>query len=401
MREYEIDAGLGNGGLGRLAACFLDSIATLDLPGVGYGLRYDFGIFKQNIKNGYQVEQPDEWLKHRYPWEIPHPEFSFDVQFEGHVETRSGPQGPEYHWLDTKTVIGIPYDLPVVGYGGSTVNTLRLWSAKSAEEFDLDDFNRGEYVEAVANKVLAENLTKVLYPNDTVSAGKELRLKQEYFFVSCTMQDILRRFKSDGNSWESFPDKVFIQLNDTHPALVVPELMRLLMDREGLGWDQAWRISTASTGYTNHTILPEALEKWPIPMLERLLPRHLQIIYEINSRFLRERRLPLSLRWRPAPAYEHHRRGRPETRPHGSSGDCRIVLGQRRLRTPHRPSAEQGLKGFRGVLADEIQQQDEWNHAKALALESQSALAHLITEAIGDRWITDLEELNKLERFRR
>ena len=223
LREYEIDAGLGNGGLGRLAACFMDSIATLDLPAVGYGLRYDFGIFKQNIKNGYQVEQPDEWLKHRYPWEIPHPEFSFEVQFEGQVETRSGPKGPEWHWVDTKTVIGIAYDLPVVGYGGrATVNTLRLWSAKSAEEFDLDDFNRGEYVEAVANKVLAENLTKVLYPDDSVSAGKELRLKQEYFFVSCTIQDILRRFKSDGNSWESFPDKVFVQLNDTHPALVIP-----------------------------------------------------------------------------------------------------------------------------------------------------------------------------------
>ena len=266
LREYEIDAGLGNGGLGRLAACFLDSIATLDLPAVGYGLRYDFGIFKQNIKNGYQVEQPEEWLKHRYPWEIPHPEFSFEVQFEGHVETRSGPRGPEWRWVDTKPVIGIAYDLPVVGYGGRTVNTLRLWSAKSAEEFDLDDFNRGEYVEAVANKVLAENLTKVLYPDDTVFAGKELRLKQEYFFVSCTIQDIVRRFKSDGNAWESFPDKVFLQLNDTHPALVIPELMRLLMDREGLEWDQAWRISTASTGYTNHTILPEALEKWPIPM---------------------------------------------------------------------------------------------------------------------------------------
>ena len=207
LREYEIDAGLGNGGLGRLAACFLDSIATLDLPAFGYGLRYDFGIFKQNITNGYQVEQPEEWLKLRYPWEIPHPEFSFEVHFEGRLETRSGPRGLEWHWLDTKTVIGIPYDLPVVGYGGRTVNTLILWSAKSAEEFDLDDFNRGEYVEAVVNRVLAENLTKVLYPNDVVSAGKELRLKQEYFFISCTIQDILRRFKSDGDAWEAFPDK--------------------------------------------------------------------------------------------------------------------------------------------------------------------------------------------------
>src|SRR5208282_4991185 len=234
-----------------------------------------------------------EWLKDRYPWEIPHPEFSFDVQFEGRVEGWSGPRGQEWHWLDTKHVVGIPYDLPVVGYGGRTVNTLRLWSAKAAEEFDLDDFNRGEYVDAVANKVLAENLTKVLYPADGVSAGKELRLKQEYFFVSCTLQDILRRFKSDGNAWETFPGKVFLQLNDTHPALVVPEMMRLLMDGEGLGWEQAWEIATASTGYTNHTILPEALEKWPIPTLGRLLPRHLQIIYEINARFLRD----VATRW--------------------------------------------------------------------------------------------------------
>ena len=241
-------------------------------PEFGYGLRYDFGIFKQSIKNGYQVEQPEEWLKHRYPWEIPRPEFSFEVHFEGRVETRIRPEGMEWHWLDTKPVIGMPYDLPVVGYGGRTVNTLRLWSAKSAEEFDLEDFNRGEYVEAVVNKVLAENLTKVLYPNDTVSAGKELRLKQEYFLVSCTLQDILRRFKSDGDAWEVFPDKVFLQLNDTHPALVVPELMRLLMDREGLEWDQAWQITTASTGYTNHTILPEAMEVWPVAMLGGSFP---------------------------------------------------------------------------------------------------------------------------------
>lgn len=194
----------------------------------------------------------------------------------------------EWHWVDTRTVIGMPYDLPVVGYGGGTVNTLRLWSAKGAEEFNLDDFNRGSYVDAVQNKVFSENLTKVLYPNDNVFEGKELRLKQEYFFVSCSIQDILRRFKSDGNAWEIFPDKVFMQLNDTHPSLVIPELMRLLMDREGLGWDEAWRITTASTGYTNHTILPEALEKWPVDMFGRLLPRHLQIIFEINARFMRD-----------------------------------------------------------------------------------------------------------------
>jgi starch phosphorylase len=192
LRNEEVDAGLGNGGLGRLAACFLDSLATLNLPSVGYGLRYDFGIFNQRIVNGYQVEAPDGWLKLGYPWEIAHPEFSFNVEFGGRVESRPGPNGSEWHWVDTKTVVGMPYDLPVVGYGGHTVNTLRLWSAKAAEEFDLDDFNRGSYVDAVANKVLAENLTKVLYPNDNVFEGKELRLKQQYFFVSCSLQDILR-----------------------------------------------------------------------------------------------------------------------------------------------------------------------------------------------------------------
>ena len=221
LLDQEVDAGLGNGGLGRLAACFLDSLATLNLPSVGYGLRYDFGIFNQRIVNGYQVEVPDEWLKFGYPWEIAHPEFSFPVQFEGRVEMRPGPKGSEWHWVDTKPVVGMPYDLPMVGYGGHTVNTLRLWSAKAAEEFDLDDFNRGSYVDAVANKVLAENLTKVLYPNDNVFEGKELRLKQQYFFVSCSIQDILRRFKSRQQRLGAvFPSKAFIQLNDTHPSLV-------------------------------------------------------------------------------------------------------------------------------------------------------------------------------------
>ena len=288
LRNFEVDAGLGNGGLGRLAACFLESLATMGIPAVGYGLRYDYGIFNQRIVNGYQVEQPDDWLKLGYPWEIAHPEFSFPVQFGGRVEMRPGRKGTEWHWVDTRDVVGMPYDLPIVGYGGRTVNTLRLWSAKAAEEFNLEDFNRGEYVEAVQNKVLAENLTKVLYPNDNVFEGKELRLKQQYFFVSCAVQDILRRFKADGNAWEMLPDKVFIQLNDTHPSLVIPEMMRLLMDREGLGWDQAWQHTTGTTGYTNHTILPEALEKWPVDLFSRLLPRHLQIIYEINGRFLRD-----------------------------------------------------------------------------------------------------------------
>ena len=399
LRDYEVDAGLGNGGLGRLAACFLDSMSTLNLPAIGYGLRYDFGIFNQRIVNGYQVEQPDDWLKLGYPWEIAHPEFSFEVHSEGRVEPRPGPKGTQWHWVDTKTVIGMPYDLPVVGYGGRTVNTLRLWSAKAAEEFNLDDFNRGSYVDAVENKVLSENLTRVLYPNDNVFEGKELRLKQEYFFVSCSIQDILRRFRSDGNGWEIFPDKVFIQLNDTHPALVIPELMRLLMDREGLGWDEAWRITSASIGYTNHTILPEALEKWPVDMFGRLLPRHLQIIYEINARFLRDvaSRYPLDVeRLRRMSIIEEDGQKYVRMANLAVVGSC-SVNGVAELHT--RLLKERVLRDFAEFWPTKFNNKTNGITPRRWLLKANPPLARLITESIGDGWITDLEELRKLESF--
>jgi starch phosphorylase len=399
LREFEVDAGLGNGGLGRLAACFLDSIATLGLPAVGYGLRYDFGIFKQKIVNGYQVEQPDEWLKLSYPWEIPHPEFSFEVQFEGRAALRPGPKGDEWYWADAKRVIGIPYDLPVVGYGGITVNTLRLWSATAAEDFDLDDFNRGEYIDAVANKVRAENLTKVLYPNDNVLVGKELRLRQEFFFVSCTIQDVLRRFKSDGNAWETFPDKVFLQLNDTHPALVVAELMRLLVDRERLEWDDAWLIATAATGYTNHTVLPEALEKWPVDMLGRLLPRHLQIIFEINARFLRG----VAYRY----PFDAERLSRMSIVEEGQQKHIRMahlaivgscsVNGVSKLHTDLLKTTV--LRDFAEYWPAKFNNKTNGITPRRWLLKANPPLAKLITEAIGDGWITDLEHLRKLETF--
>ncbi|HEV3331248.1 MAG TPA: glycogen/starch/alpha-glucan phosphorylase [Bryobacteraceae bacterium] len=399
FRDQEVDAGLGNGGLGRLAACFLDSLATMNLPAVGYGLRYDFGIFKQRIVNGYQVEQPDEWLKLGYPWEIAHPEFSFPVQFEGRVETMPGSRGKEWRWLDAKTVIGMPYDLPVVGYGGNTVNTLRLWSAKAAEEFDLDDFNRGEYVEAVANKVLPENLTKVLYPNDNVFEGKELRLKQQYFFVSCSIQDILRRFKADGNAWDVFPAKVFMQLNDTHPSLVIPELMRLLMDREGLGWDQAWELTTAATGYTNHTILSEAMEKWPVDMLGRLLPRHLQIIYEINARFMREvaSRYPLDIeRMRRMSIIEEDEQKHIRMAHLAIVGSC-SVNGVAKL---HSELLKQKvLRDFADFWPAKFNNKTNGITPRRWLLKANPRLARLITEVIGDEWITDLDQLRKLEPF--
>ena len=399
LRDDEVDAGLGNGGLGRLAACFLDSMSTMDLPAIGYGLRYDFGIFRQRIVNGYQIEQPDHWLKLGYPWEIEHPEFSFEVRYGGRVESRPGPTGTEWQWVDTMSVIGMPYDLPVVGYGGRTVNTLRLWSAKAAEEFDLDDFNRGSYVDAVANKVLAENLTKVLYPNDNVSEGRELRLKQQYFFVSCSLQDILRRFKSDGNPLEQFPDKVFMQLNDTHPALVIPELMRLLMDGEGLGWDEAWRITTASTGYTNHTILPEALEKWPLDVFGRLLPRHLQIIYEINARFLRmvAWRYPLDVdRLRRMSIIEEDGQKHLRMAHLAIVGSC-SVNGVAELHT--RLLKERVLRDFAEFWPDKFNNKTNGITPRRWLLKANPPLAQLITEAIGDGWITDLEQLRSLERF--
>jgi glycogen phosphorylase len=399
LRDREVDAGLGNGGLGRLAACFLDSMSTLSLPAVGYGLRYDFGIFNQRIVNGYQVEQPDEWLKLGYPWEIAHPEFSFPVQFEGRVEVISGPRGKEWRWVDTKTVMGMPYDLPVVGYGGSTVNTLRLWSAKAAEEFDLDDFNRGEYVDAVANKVLAENLTKVLYPNDNVFEGKELRLRQQYFFVSCSLQDILRRFMSDGNRWEEFPDKVFMQLNDTHPTLLIPELMRLLMDREGIGWERAWEITTHATGYTNHTILPEALEKWPVGMMERLLPRHLQIIYEINARFMREVASHYLLdkdRLRRMSIIEEDGEKHVRMAHLAIVGSC-SVNGVAKLHSELLRNVV--LRDFADYWPAKFNNKTNGITPRRWLLKANPALAQLITETIGEQWITDLDQLRKLEAF--
>jgi len=399
LRDQEVDAGLGNGGLGRLAACFVDSMATLNLPAIGYGLRYDFGIFNQRIVNGYQVEIPDEWLKMGYPWEIAHPEYSFPVQFEGRVETRPGPNGTEWHWMDTRSVVGMPYDLPIVGYGGHTVNTLRLWSAKAAEEFDLEDFNRGSYVDAVANKVLAENLTKVLYPNDNVFEGKELRLKQQYFFVSCTMQDIVRRFKADGNAWEAFPSKAFIQLNDTHPSLVIPELMHLLVDQEGVGWDQAWHITQQSTGYTNHTILPEALEKWPVKMLERLLPRHLQIIYEINARFMREvaTRYPLDMaRLRHMSIIEEDGEKYVRMANLATVGCC-AVNGVAKLHTEL--LRHEVLKDFAEMWPSKFHNMTNGITPRRWLLKANPPLARLITEAIGDQWITELDQLRKLEAF--
>ncbi|AHF93844.1 glycogen phosphorylase [Opitutaceae bacterium TAV5] len=288
IRESEVDMGLGNGGLGRLAACFLDSLATLDLPAIGYGIHYEFGLFKQEFVNGAQVEHPDNWMIFGTPWELVRAENTQTVQIYGRVEQVFDDKGNAHpRWVDTKTFLGVPYDIPIAGYGTETVNLLRLWASRSTEEFDLAAFNSGGYVEAVREKAVGETVSKVLYPNDKTENGKELRLVQQYFFVTCSLRDLIRRhFREKGNTWENFSEKVAIQLNDTHPAIAVAELQRILVDEENLPWDTAWQTVTATFGYTNHTLLPEALEKWSVPLFTRVLPRHAQIIFEINRRLL-------------------------------------------------------------------------------------------------------------------
>lgn len=289
IKEYEHDMGLGNGGLGRLAACYLDSMATLQLPAFGYGIRYEYGIFSQEIENGYQVEYADNWLKNGNPWDILRRSLQYRVKFYGRVEKKVYPDGTYYFdWVDTDDVLAVAYDVPVPGYKVKNVNNLRLWQAKAVSDFEFSDFNKGNYVEAVAKKNDSETISKVLYPNDTYVEGKFLRLKQQYFFVSATLQDIIRKFKINHDNFEEFPDKVCIQLNDTHPVVAIPELMRILIDQERMGWEKAWDITTRTFAYTNHTVVPEALEEWNESIFGELLPRHLQIVYEINRRFLED-----------------------------------------------------------------------------------------------------------------
>jgi glycogen phosphorylase len=295
LEDLEHDAGLGNGGLGRLAACLMDSMATLGLPAYGYGIRYDYGIFFQRIRHGRQEETPDNWLRHRNPWEIERPEHLYPVHFYGRVNQRTDEKGqPAFDWVEAETVMAMAYDTPIPGYRNGTVNNLRLWSAKSTREFDLDYFNHGDYEKAVADKDRSETITKVLYPNDNVFEGRELRLKQEYFLVSATLQDIMRRYRKAGRQgFTDFPSRVAIQMNDTHPSVAILELMRMLMDLEGVGWEEAWEITVKTIGFTNHTVLPEALEKWPLDLFSRVLPRHAQIFMEINRRLLEG----VSARW--------------------------------------------------------------------------------------------------------
>lgn len=287
LRHEEYDMGLGNGGLGRLAACFLDSLATLDLPAIGYGIHYRYGLFKQEFRNGYQVELPDAWMQYGTPWEIVRPEHATEIQIYGYVENVFDDRGNYVpRWTGAKHIVGVPYDIPIPGYGTNTVNFLRLWESKAHEDFDFEAFNRGGYDEAVREKNASETISKVLYPNDKTESGKELRLVQQYFFVACSLKDIIRRFRKNNEDWEDFPEKVAIQLNDTHPAVAIVELQRIFHDEYGMAWEKAWSLVTRTFAYTNHTLLPEALEKWSVGLFQKVLPRHMQIIFEINKRFL-------------------------------------------------------------------------------------------------------------------
>jgi starch phosphorylase len=398
LEEREFDAGLGNGGLGRLAACFMDSMATLGLPAYGYGIRYEYGIFFQRIRDGHQVETPDNWLRYGNPWEIDRPEHLYPVKFYGRVNQYYDDKGKfRCEWVDTDDVMAMGYDTPIPGYRNNTVNNLRLWAAKSTREFDLAYFNHGDYERAVADKDRSETISKVLYPNDNVFIGKELRLRQEYFFVSATLQDIIRRYKkTHPEGFGKFPEEVAIQLNDTHPSVAIPELMRLLVDGEELGWEDAWDITVKTFGYTNHTILPEALEKWTVGLLGKVLPRHLQVIYEINRRFLEElgRRCPGDTeRIRRVSIIEE-------------GDEKRVRMANLAIIGSHAVNGVSALHTEllkREVFRDFHELWPERFHNFTNGITQRRwlrlcnpPLSALITDAIGDGWVSDLTELGKL-----
>jgi starch phosphorylase len=391
----ENDAGLGNGGLGRLAACFLESASTLALPFYGYGIRYEFGIFRQRIIDGQQVEQPDPWLRYGTPWEIPRPDVLFPVKFYGRSEYYLDDGVARFRWIDTQDVYAMAYDLGVPGYRNSTVNSLRLWAAKSSREFDLDKFNMGAYVAAVEDKTSSENISKVLYPPDDQSAGRELRLKQQYFFVSATIQDVIRRFKKHGRGWEDLPNKVAIQLNDTHPSIAIPELMRVLVDQEMLEWDVAWDIAQAVFGYTNHTVLPEALETWSKELIGRLLPRHLQIIEEVDRRFrLQAARSGASAQAVAQMAIIDDARQSVRMANLAIVGS-HSVNGVARLHTEILKTRV--FAGFQTVFPGKFNNKTNGVTPRRWLLQANPELSDLISDAIGEEWKSDFERLRELE----
>ncbi len=401
IRSAEEDMGLGNGGLGRLAACYLDSLATMDLPAVGYGIHYEFGLFKQEFRNGHQVEHPDNWLIYGAPWELVRPELTQTVQLFGRCEQIFDDRGEfAWRWVETKTILGFPFDLPIVGFGTKTVNILRLWASKATEDFDLKTFNEGGYIEAVREKAYGETISKVLYPNDRTENGKELRLVQQYFFVTCSLRDIVRRhFATAGNNWANFADKAVVQLNDTHPALAIAELMRILLDEHGLEFGRAWGITTRVFAYTNHTLLPEALEKWGVPLLQRVLPRHLLIIYDINQHLMQL----CEAKW----PGDHERKRRLSLIEENGDKMVRMahlavvgsfaVNGVAELHT--RLLRANLFPDFDALYPGKFNNKTNGITPRLWLRTCNPALSALITRRIGGGWETDLMRLRRLERW--
>jgi glycogen phosphorylase len=400
VKENEFDAGLGNGGLGRLAACFLDSMATLGVPGYGYGIRYDYGIFKQEMRNGYQVEKPDNWLQFGNPWDIVRPKILYPVNFYGESVPYTDSSGRlRFKWTNTQKVNALAYDTPIPGYNNTTVNHLRLWRASSSKAMDLHSFSQGEYINAIRDVQLQENISRVLYPNDKVFVGQELRLKQEYFLVCATLQDIIRRFKKVHNDWRKFPDKVAIQCNDTHPNLAIPELMRVLLDNEGLDWSTAWDITARSVNYTNHTVLPEALETWPVPLMRNLLPRHLQITYEINKRFLNKVRENFG--------NDVNRIRRMSIISEGEHPSVQMatlgIVGSKKVNGVAKLHTELIKKtifrDFYEMYPDKFVNMTNGITPRRWLKQCNPQLSALITEHIGDEWVIDLDKLKKIDKL--
>lgn len=394
----EVEPGLGNGGLGRLAACYLDSLASLEIPALGYGIRYEFGIFEQDLRDGWQVERTDKWLRYGNPWEVVRPEWSVEVKFGGYTETRTDDQGHyRVRWAAGRKVLGVPYDTPILGYQVNNANTLRLWKAEAIESFDFAVFNQGNYYGAVEEKVSSENLSKVLYPNDETQAGKQLRLEQQFFFVSCSLQDMFRILAGQNLPVEKFHEKFAIQLNDTHPAIAAAELMRLLLDEYGLDWGLAWEITQKTLAYTNHTLLPEALEKWPVSLFGQLLPRHLEIIYEINNRFLDLVRMKF-----PKDAARLARMSLID-----ESGDRYVRMANLACVSSHTINGvaalhsellkETVLRDFYELFPEKFCNKTNGVTPRRWMVLSNPRLSTLITSRIGDRWIKHLDELKQIE----
>ncbi len=402
IRDAEVDMGLGNGGLGRLAACFLDSLATMDYPALGYGIYYEFGLFRQQFVNGHQVEHPDNWIRYGNPWEVVRPEYTQEVHFYGRVENVFDDRGNyRPRWVDTKTILGVPHDIPTAGFGTKTVNLLRLWASKSTEDFDLAAFNRGGYFEAVREQAAGETVSKVLYPNDKTENGKELRLMQQYFFVACSLRDLIRRhFRNPANSWDNFAEKVAVQLNDTHPAIAVVELVRILVDEENMDFAAAWEIVRNTFAYTNHTLLPEALERWSVGLFEKVLPRHLQLIYEINTRLLQS----VEAKW---PGDNDKKRV------------CSLIEenGHKMVRMAHLAVAGSHTVNGVAALHTALLKKDLFPEFDALypgkfqnktngitprrwLLKCNPRLSDLVTRRLGhEKWVCDLDQLRGLEKF--